>query len=96
MRDFAREFYKSTRWRRAREAYLKEHRYICEVCGGVADTVHHIEHLNVTNINDPDVTLNENNLMAVCRDCHAKIHSKVERRFVLDENGDIIVLPDKK
>ena len=28
MRDFAKEFYKSMRWRKAREAYLKEHRYI--------------------------------------------------------------------
>lgn len=90
MRDFAREFYKSTRWRKAREAYLKEHRYICEVCGGTADTVHHIQHLNPMNIHDPDVTLNRDNLMAVCRDCHAKVHTKNERRYTVDENGNVV------
>lgn len=90
MRDFAREFYQSPGWRKAREAYLKEHKYICEMCGGVADTVHHIEHLNATNIHDPNVTLNRDNLMAVCRDCHAKLHTKYERRYTVDENGNVV------
>ena len=90
MRDFAREFYKSTRWRKAREAYLKEHKYICEMCGDVADTVHHIQHLNPTNVHDPDVTLNRDNLMALCRDCHAKVHTKNERRYTVDENGNVV------
>lgn len=90
MRDFAREFYQSPQWRKARECYLKEHKYICEMCGGVADTVHHIQHLNPTNIHDPDVTLNRDNLMAVCRDCHAKVHTKNERRYTVDENGNVV------
>lgn len=59
------------------------------MCGSVADTVHHIQHLNPTNIHDPDVTLNRDNLMAVCRDCHAKVHTKNERRYTVDENGNV-------
>ncbi len=53
---------------------------MCERCFqmgelNAADTVHHIVHLNPTNINDPHYTLAYSNFMRVCRDCHAAIHA---------------------
>lgn len=36
--------------------------------------VHHIIHLTAENVNDPYISLNENNLETLCRDCHQKEH----------------------
>lgn len=94
MRDFAKDFYKSTAWQACRASYLKQARGLCEQClkRGIytaADTVHHITHITPQNINDPSVTLNPANLMALCRDCHADIHRGV-KRYKVDEFGHVI------
>lgn len=69
--------------------------HLCERClsKGIvkpAEIVHHKIELNPSNINNPDVTLNFDNLEAVCRDCHADIHNRIERRYVIDNNGKVL------
>lgn len=103
MSTFANPFYKSNKWSWCRESYLKKVGYLCERClaKGIyrpADIVHHKIFLTEDNINDPSITLNFDNLMAVCRDCHEEIHHegnvaakhrKYEKRYTVDRNGRV-------
>ena len=94
MRKFAEAFYRSPAWRNCRAAYISSVGGLCERClqrGLIraGDTVHHIRELSPDNIDDPDVTLNWDNLICLCRDCHADVHRKVERRFRVDEFGRV-------
>ena len=52
------------------------------------DTVHHKIHLTPKNINDPNITLNWDNLMLLCRDCHAEVHSRA-KRYTVDKDGRV-------
>lgn len=93
MQDYAKTFYKSKAWQACRASYLKQARGLCEQClkRGLytpADTVHHITHITPQNINDPSVTLNTDNLMALCRDCHAEQH-RTKRRYKVDALGRV-------
>lgn len=76
--DFAKKFYKSKKWQRVRDYVLKRDGGMCQMpeCYAPAEEVHHIKHLSKNNINDPDVALNPDNLISVCRACHFKIHQK--------------------
>lgn len=91
-REYAKEFYASTEWKRCREAYSKSKAYICEKCGSVASEVHHIKHINPDNINDPEITLNFDNLMCLCHSCHMKQHRKYKDsdRYIIDAEGHVI------
>ena len=94
LKDFARYFYSSKRWKDCRAAYAKSKRNLCEVClsKGLfvpAVIVHHKIELTPENINNPDVTLNWNNLQCVCRDCHAQIHDRRQLRYTIDELGRV-------
>ena len=73
------KFYKSKLWERCRLAYLKKQKYICERCGGVARIVHHKEYITDANLYDPSVSLDENNLEALCIECHNKEHDVLGR-----------------
>lgn len=93
MREFAESFYNSRAWKDCRKAYAKSKGGLCEEClekgiirAGVI--VHHKTWLTPNNINDPDITLNWENLMLVCRDCHADAH-KGRRRYKVDEFGRV-------
>ena len=68
---------------------------ICQKCHKEPGyIVHHKKYINESNINDPDITLNESNLEFVCKNCHEEIHhhcgrEKYERRkIIFDENGN--------
>ena len=92
-RDFAGNFYKTALWRNARRLYIQSVGGLCERCyaKGIirhGDTVHHKIHLTAENINDPEVTLNPDNMELLCRDCHAEEHKSV-KRFKVDELGRI-------
>ena len=94
-RDFAGNFYKTGAWIHTREAYMKSVGYLCEVCKarGIitpGDTVHHKIHLSPDNIHDPEITLGWDNLMCVCRHCHAAIHGGgAKRRYKVDGTGRV-------
>jgi 5-methylcytosine-specific restriction endonuclease McrA len=96
-RDFAKQFYNSTRWLKVRQAVLSKKHGICERCGKAFPSkeliVHHRIHLDENNINDPNITLNQDNLELLCHNCHAATHSKnddMNRNMTFDENGNII------
>ena len=57
-----------------------------------AEEVHHILELTPDNINDPEVTLNPDNLVALCRECHKQRHGAHERRYKVDEFGRVITM----
>ena len=95
MKDFAKSFYKSKAWQRCRAGYVKSVGGLCEDClkKGIytpGEIVHHKVHLTPDNINDPDISLNWDNLKLVCRECHAKEHSASNERYLFDESGKVI------
>lgn len=76
-KDFAKAFYKSKEWQKAREAALMRDHYMCQICHAApAEEVHHTIELTPRNINDPDIALNPDRLVSLCRDCHFKEHRK--------------------
>ena len=52
-------------------------------------------HLSPTNIDDPTVTLNWSNLMALCKQCHADQHRTV-RRWQVDDDGNVVARAERK
>lgn len=94
MKDFARDFYNSEAWKSTRRAYAKSVGGLCERCEDngkikAGEIVHHKVWLTPENINDPTITLGWDNLMLVCRDCHAQIHSGRHKRWNVDEFGRV-------
>lgn len=94
MRDFAESFYKSKAWERCRYSFLESKNWICEQCGEPAELAHHIISVEPWNIHDPTVTLNHENLMAVCRKCHGLLHSNMTLSFDVSGNVDAALKTD--
>lgn len=86
---FAYSFYVSDEWRRCRMAYLKREP-LCERCGQPARQVHHKIRLTPANIKDPSVSLNPENLEALCEACHQLEHGP-RRRWRCDAVGRVIL-----
>lgn len=96
VQDWAKFFYKSKQWQRVRDYVMKRDQWLCQDClkkGKYvpAEEVHHIIPLQPENITDPSITLNENNLVALCRECHKARHGARERRYSVDEYGRVII-----
>jgi len=97
--DYAKSFYRSKQWQDCRGGFMQSKYFICERCGGLAVLAHHKTHITPGNINDPNVTLSWDNLMALCNECHQIVHgdsSATAAGVAFDENGDIIFSPDEK
>ena len=97
-RDFAKKFYSSKQWQDCRNGYMKCAGYLCEDCmkRGIyrpGREVHHVEELTPLNIHRPEIALNWDNLVCLCKECHHARHDerKKGRRYVIDSNGKIIV-----
>ena len=96
VKQFAERFYKGKKWQRIRALVWARDKGLCQRClkDGIikaGDTVHHIVEITPDNINDESISLNPENLMTVCRDCHAAIHKKsLDRRYEIDELGRVI------
>ena len=67
-------FYRSAAWRRLSRAFLLSRNYICERCGQPAEIAHHRQYLTPRNMNNPDISLNPDNLEALCMACHNTEH----------------------
>jgi 5-methylcytosine-specific restriction endonuclease McrA len=63
---------------------------LCERCGQIGIEVHHIEKLTINNINDSSVSLNQDNLELLCRDCHNKEHKRFSKEVRFDEDGNLL------
>lgn len=97
MKQFAEKFYASQAWKDCRKAYKKSVGGLCERCleRGLykpAEIIHHKIFLNQFNVDNPEITLNWNNLVALCRDCHADVHSNKSNRYMIDETGNVEIL----
>jgi len=91
--EFADAFYKSWKWKKCRAGYLVDAGGLCERCAArglivPAEQVHHKIKLTPENINNPAISLNWDNLEALCMDCHQAEHK--QKRWRCDpESGHI-------
>jgi 5-methylcytosine-specific restriction endonuclease McrA len=93
---YAVNFYNSVEWRKCQAAFMQSRNYICERCGRLASIAHHKKYITPSNISDPSITLNWDNLMAVCLDCHNAIHGKggpCVEGLEFDAEGNLIQSP---
>lgn len=71
---------RSSHWNKFRNDFLKVHPF-CEACGVRAETAHHILPYSVDN----SMELIENNIIALCNECHLVLaHLKSFRRYEKD------------
>ena len=73
MKEYAKGFYKSAAWKRARQQVITRSNGLCERCKarGIYKPgyiVHHKEYITPGNISNPNITLNLDNLEYVCED----------------------------
>ena len=94
-REFSRDFYNGTRWRKCAKEYAKSKLYICERCHNQYRPkpgkkrryiVHHKEPLTTDNIDDEYIAY----------ECHNTTHapSGPGRRMTFDEDGNLIGIDD--
>lgn len=93
MRDFAKAFYLSKEWRKARAYVFNRDAGLCVRCGALGEIVHHKEHLTPQNINNPEIALGEDNLELLCRNCHALAHAgelATDSGLTFDDEGNVV------
>ena len=79
-------FYKSRQWQNFRERVIfnrtrEDGLVYCELCGKpIVNKIvaHHIDELTEYNVNDPDISLNEDNISLLHIDCHNKLHDRFQ------------------
>ena len=86
-RSFAKAFYDSKEWRAVRTYVLQRDRYRCTRCKNPAEEVHHIIRLSPENIWDTKITLNPDNLVSLCKDCHFAEHKAEKEAGKCKANG---------
>lgn len=93
MRAFAKKFYLSKAWRDTRAYIFTRDMGLCVRCGKPGEIVHHKIHLTPQNINDTDITLSEDNLELLCRECHAIKHegqAATAAGLMFDDEGNLV------
>lgn len=107
------DFYQSKAWKQVRKNIWIKQNLLCAECGkpvyvdGLSEylpkekrrtgIVHHKIWLDNNNIEDDNITLNEDNLIGICKECHEKIHHanmSCRKGLTFDEEGNII--PQRK
>lgn len=91
-KQFAKAFYNSKAWEQCRAAYISSVYGLCAMCDNEPGLIlHHKIVITPSNINNPDITLNFNNLELLCLIHHNETHGKqVELRYMFDSNGNVI------
>lgn len=93
MQAFAKAFYISKQWRKARAYIFKRDAGLCVRCGQPGEIVHHKQHLTPGNIDNPEIALGEDNLELLCRDCHGAEHATdlpADYGLVFTADGDLV------
>ena len=104
-----RKFYNSKSWENVRKAIWIKQNLLCGICNkpvyvdGISEyipkekrrtgIVHHKTFLNDTNINDLNITLNSDNLIGVCKECHEILHHQslsTRNEVMFDNDGNLI------
>lgn len=95
--DYAKEFYRSKAWQKCRSFVFNRDCGLCQDCEkkGLmvpAEEVHHIIPITPENITDPSITLNPDNLVSLCRECHKARHGAHElQRYKVLPNGEVVL-----
>lgn len=93
--DKIKRFYHSTAWIKLRANVIAERKGLCEEClkrGIVKEGFHchHITELTEANVDDASISLNADNIMLLCHECHDNKHARAcKRRFIVNDNGVI-------
>ena len=93
MKNWAKGFYASKAWRKARAYIFTRDMGLCVRCGSPGEIVHHKDYLTPNNISNPEITLGENNLELVCRACHAVEHEgelPAASGLMFDVDGNLV------
>ena len=85
--DFAKAFYDSAAWKKVRTYVLMRDHYTCTRCPAPAEEVHHIIRLSPDNMWNTKITLNPDNLISLCKDCHFKEHELEKIKGTKRANG---------
>ena len=64
------DYLKSDDWRERRKELMEEAEKLCSKCGEKATQLHH---LNYDNLGEEEL---DEDVIAVCKDCHDEIHGK--------------------
>ena len=86
-------FYNRKKWKEAAKAYKESVFGLCERCGKPGDHVHHKIELNRSNVNDPNIAYNFDNLELLCIDCHNKAtfeRPKTRQGLIFNKDGDLV------
>lgn len=83
-------FYKSPAWLSARELKIMSVNGLCERCGAIGIEVHHKDRLSIDNVRDASVSLNQDNLELLCRECHNQEHERFSNKVRFDKDGNLI------
>ncbi|KAA0944163.1 HNH endonuclease [Sporosarcina sp. ANT_H38] len=90
----AKRLYKSAAWRRCRTSYIQSVFGLCERCEMPGLIVHHKIYINSSNVNNPSVTLNHDNLEYLCQTCHNNEHfgkvAVVREGLSFDSDGNLV------
>ncbi len=91
-REFSKAFYNSKAWIKCKNAYIKSVFHLCERCKKPGYIVHHKEELSPDNINNPNITLNWDNLEYLCLDCHNRVDTAevVRDGLMFDSTGQLV------
>ena len=92
-KGWAKAFYNSMAWQQVRREVLRRDRYTCCRCASRAEEVHHIIELTPSNIDDNSISLNPDNLVALCHSCHDKITKgftgDLQEGYVFSDDGQV-------
>jgi len=83
-------FYKSPAWLEARSLKIMTVNGLCERCRAIGIEVHHKERLSIDNVNDSSISLNQDNLELLCRECHNKEHKRFSKEVKFDSDGNLL------
>lgn len=95
-KEWAKGFYNSKDWQDVRILRIGMDRGLCRMCGRPGNEVDHIIELTPDNINDPEISLNLDNLQTLCHRCHGiktrgdkgeQINGKILDEIIFDANG---------
>ena len=96
VKQFAGVLYNTKKWQQMRKLVWSRDRGLCQEClkKGIirqGEAVHHIVEITPDNVTDPNIALNPDNLVTLCRECHKAKHKKaLDRRYEIDELGRVI------
>ena len=103
------QFYNSKLWKDVKQSIWLKQNLLCGICNkpvyvdGLSEwlpkdkrrtgIVHHKVWLDNQNINDDNITINEDNLIGVCKECHENIHHAnmaCRKDIMFDDEGNVI------